>query len=363
MTDPTHPASFRDPSGFLYRKGSQLYRQVNRIYQPQYDALMSSGLYPYLTDKGWLIPHRESQTAPRIPTTAYKIIQPDPIRFVSYPYEWCFGQLKDAALLTLKIAKSAVRYGLTLKDASAYNIQFHDGKPILIDTLSFDDYIEGEPWIAYRQFCQHFLAPLALMAHADVRMNQLLRIWIDGIPLDLASRLLPLRTRFSPGLLLHLHVHAGMQKKTSSDGKNNSRKRVSRSAFQGLIESLLSTIRNLHWKPAGTEWAEYYEGNNYTEHKTGADLGPGREHRRLQPDRRRKRQPGRLLRQRLRRGGKKLPRRQSPEGNPAAAADSRFNESFLRHRLGKPRAGEFSRTRPGRRGSGARDRPPSGDRQ
>ncbi len=126
---------------------------------------------------------------------------PELVSFISYPYEWSFSQLKDAALLTLKIQKRAIQHGLSLKDASAYNIQFQHGRPLLIDTLSFEIYPEGQPWVAYRQFCQHFLAPLALMAHVDVRLGQLLRLHIDGIPLDLASRLLPARTRFSIPLL------------------------------------------------------------------------------------------------------------------------------------------------------------------
>jgi hypothetical protein len=266
MSEGGLPSSFRDPSGFLFRRDGALFRQVNRIYQPQYEALMSSGLYKFLTDKGWLIPHSESDAAPLLPASAYKVIRPDPVRCVSYPYEWCFSQLKDAALRTLSIAGAALRHGMLLKDASAYNIQFHGGKPVLIDTLSFDRYVEGEPWAAYRQFCQHFLAPLALMAHTDVRLNQLMRVYIDGVPLTLAARLLPWRTRLSPGLMLHLHVHAGMQtKQASSVPDGTTRKGMSRSALTGLLESLRGTVLNLHWKATGTEWAEYYEDNNYTE--------------------------------------------------------------------------------------------------
>ena len=53
---------------------------------------------------------------------------------------------------------------MTLKDCSVYNIQFHQGRPIFIDTLSFEIYRDGDPWIGYRQFCEHFLAPLASRA-------------------------------------------------------------------------------------------------------------------------------------------------------------------------------------------------------
>ncbi|NIV11336.1 MAG: SAM-dependent methyltransferase, partial [Aliifodinibius sp.] len=127
----------------------------------------------------WMTPYGEVQIESDKPKLAYKIIQPQVLKFISYPYEWCFSQLKDAALLTLKIQKTALKFGMSLKDSSAYNIQFNlaTGKPILIDTLSFEIYQPGHPWVAYRQFCQHFLGPLALMAYSDIRLNQLSRIY------------------------------------------------------------------------------------------------------------------------------------------------------------------------------------------
>ena len=106
-----------------------------------------------------LIPHTETQLVGEVPALCYKVIQPEMVPFISYPYEWSFSQLKDAALLTLAIQKEAINAGMSLKDASAYNIQFYKGKPILIDSLSFEKYIEGRPWVAYRQFCQHFFSP------------------------------------------------------------------------------------------------------------------------------------------------------------------------------------------------------------
>ena len=208
-------ASFRDPSGFLFSREGVLYRQVNRKYEQEYLRLMESGLYEKLIKAGLLIPHVESDQLPAEPDFAYKIIQPERVPFISYPYEWSFGQLKDAALATLSIQRRALKQGLLLKDASAYNIQFVRGKATLIDTLSFELYREGQPWVAYRQFCQHFLAPLALMALRDIRLNQLMRVYIDGVPLDLASGLLPAGTRFNFGLLTHIHLHAGAQKRYS----------------------------------------------------------------------------------------------------------------------------------------------------
>lgn len=260
-------ASFRDPSGFLFSRNGVLYRQINRAYEKDYARLMDSGLYEKLVKAGLLIPHVESDQAPAESDSVFKVIQPERVPFISYPYEWSFSQLKDAALTTLAIHKRAIKAGMALKDASAYNIQFVRGKATLIDTLSFEIYKEGEPWVAYRQFCQHFLAPLALMAYCDVRLSQLLRVYIDGVPLDLASKLLPVKTKFNFGLLTHIHVHAGAQKRYS-DKAVETRKGttgVSQQAMIGLIESLEAAVKKLTWKPAGTEWGDYYENTNYTD--------------------------------------------------------------------------------------------------
>ncbi|NIS80480.1 MAG: SAM-dependent methyltransferase [Anaerolineales bacterium] len=261
------PASFRDPSGFLFSREGQLYRQINETYREQYQALMDSGLYASLVRDGLLLEHTEVDATPAEPAMAFKIIRPESLPFISYPYEWCFGQLKDAALTTLAIQKRALEFGMSLKDCSAYNIQFHRGRPVLIDTLSFELYIEGEPWVAYRQFCQHFLAPLALMALQDVRLNQLLRVNIDGVPLDLASNLLPGRTKLNLGLRVHIHAHAASQRRYADkivDKETVSRK-MSRTSFLGWIDSLERSVRGLEWEIAETEWGDYYDAtHNYT---------------------------------------------------------------------------------------------------
>lgn len=258
-------ASFRDPSGFLFWRNGTLYRQINRQYEGEYARLMESGLYDRLVKAGLLLTHVEVDEPAEQPDLAFKLIQPERVPFISYPYEWSFGQLKDAALATLSIQRRALKAGMSLKDASAYNIQFVRGKATLIDTLSFEVYKEGQPWVAYRQFCQHFLAPLALMALRDVRLNQLLRIYIDGVPLDLASQLLPARTRWNFGLLTHIHLHAGAQKRYAGAEVKSRRATMSRQAMTGLIDSLESTIRKLEWKPGGTEWGNYYDITNYSD--------------------------------------------------------------------------------------------------
>src|SRR5258706_1001297 len=258
-------ASFRDPSGFLFSSGGVLYLQVNRAYEQEYTRLMESGLYEKLVKAGLLIPDVEVEQTPAESETSFKIIQPERVPFISYPYEWSFGQLKSGALTTLSIQKRALKLGMSLKDASAYNIQFVRGKATLIDTLSFEIYKEGEPWVAYRQFCQHFLAPVALMALKDVRLSQLLRVYIDGVPLDLASELLPAKTRFNFGLLTHIHLHAGAQKKYSGEDVKSRSGSMSKQAMTGLIESLEATIQKLDWTPRGTEWGNYYDITNYSD--------------------------------------------------------------------------------------------------
>jgi hypothetical protein len=256
-------ASFRDPSGFVFRSNGTLFRRINKSYAQNYDLLLDSGLYAQLTANGALIKHAESDEPRFDDAEFYKTIQPHEIGFISYPYEWSFSQLKDAALLTLDIQLSALEHGMTLKDASAYNIQFEHGRPVFIDTLSFEKYSEGAPWVVYRQFCQHFLAPLALMAKSDVSLSQLSRVFIDGVPLELASRLLPASFWLKWGLVGHVHLHAKAQRTyADTQTRKSSGNTVSRNALIGLIESLRSAVADLEWKPRGTEWGRSLDGSN-----------------------------------------------------------------------------------------------------
>jgi len=259
--------SFRDPSGFLFTDGDQLFRQVNLSYKEDYDQLMESGLYDRLTKSRTMVSHEEVKNtiSPNL-ENAYKVIKPEVIDFISYPYEWCFSQLKEAALLTLAIAKRSLDYGMSLKDASAYNVQFQNGHAIFIDTLSVETFKEGKPWVAYRQFCQHFLAPLALMVYHDVRLNQLMRVNIDGIPLDMVSSLLPFKTRLNLGLLTHIHLHSKSQKRYADKPINSQMKnaQVSKQAIIGLLESLISTVKRLSVPDIKTEWTDYYSDTNYS---------------------------------------------------------------------------------------------------
>jgi ribosomal protein L11 methylase PrmA len=258
-------SSYRDPAGFVFRRDGVLLRQINQAYRPQYECLLKSGLYQAAVDAQSLVPHQEVDEDLAEPQVGWKVIRPRAVGFISYPYEWSFSQLKDAALLTLAIQKQAMQHGMSLKDASAYNIQFDRGRPIFIDTLSFEKYEEGKPWVAYRQVCQHFLAPLALMSTRDSRLNQLLLANLDGIPLDLASKLLPVRSKFRFSLLVHLHLHAKMFARHTDDAeKPLSSRKLGKTQLLGIIEDLESAIRRLTWKPASKEWVDYYQNVTYT---------------------------------------------------------------------------------------------------
>jgi ribosomal protein L11 methylase PrmA len=268
MTNSPIGGSFRDPCCFVFGgDDGQIYRQVNQQGREDFDHLMQSGLYDQLVKKQCLIPHRDVEIPAPKPKIAYRVIQPEQIPFISYPYEWCFQQLKDAALLTLKIQRTALRYKLSLKDASAYNIQFYQGKPIWIDTLSFETYHEGEPWTAYRQFCQHFLAPLALTAYSKIHLLHLLREHLDGLPLELTSALLPYSSRLNPSISMHIHLHARVKQKYSHqalDRQSVDRRKMSQTGMLGLIDSLEGCVEKLKWEPAESTWSDYYEDIHYS---------------------------------------------------------------------------------------------------
>lgn len=268
--------SFRDPFGHVFTKDGVVYRRVEPAGARSYDRLLASGLKDELVRRGWLVDHVEVEPE----AGAHRVLRPEQIPVLSWPYEWPFGALRAAALLTLEIATCALERGLVLRDASAYNVQFRGSQPVFIDTLSFGEYHEGEPWAGYGQFCRHFLAPLALMAFRDVRLSWLLRVGIDGVPLDLACKLLPWSALARPGILMNLRLHSHGGGRVPRDaqaqiamGRKARRARFPKSAFLGMLESLRSTVTSLSWTPSGTTWAAYYATSGYSDEALGAKEG------------------------------------------------------------------------------------------
>ena len=258
MESKRNTSSFRDPSGYVFIENNKVKRAINPIYFEQYRALTDSGFYRILFDIKYLIPHQEvSKTDSEI------TIEASTIPYINYPYEWSFLQYKHAALLTLKIQKLCLENNFTLKDASAFNITFHEGKPIFIDTLSFDFYKENNPWLAYKQFIMHFLGPLVLTKYFGQDYLKTLSQNLEGISLQKLSQMLPFKSYFSPTILTNIHLLAKYDKKYESDKKivNNN---LSKSSQIILLDGLYDFISNLSVNEK-TEWDHYYNQINYDE--------------------------------------------------------------------------------------------------
>jgi hypothetical protein len=251
-----HPSSYRDPSGFIFEKEGTLYRQVNISFKEQFDHFIQSGCYKHLTERGLLIAHEQLHQNLTGDANYYTTLKPEVVPFISYPYEWSFDMLKDAALLTLQLVRESLQFGIILKDATPYNIQWFRGRLIFIDTLSFEKY-EERPWIAYRQFCETFLGPLLLMHYSKQSLQQLFLAWPDGIPLSIIKSLLPKRSRFSIHTYLHIHLHSKIS------GKKQTAPATpvifSKEKLLRLILSLETLINSLKLPSQQGVWSDYYE--------------------------------------------------------------------------------------------------------
>lgn len=251
-----HPSSYRDPSGFIFEKEGILYRQVNTSFKENFDHFIESGCYNHLVEQGLVISHEPINENLTGDSNYYHTLRPEKIPFIFYPYEWSFDMLKDAALLTLRLIKESLHYGMLLKDATPFNIQWHKGKLVFIDTLSFEKYKEV-PWAGYRQFCENFLGPLLVMHYAKTPLSQLMLAWPDGIPIAIVKSLLPKRSRFSLHTYLHVHLHAKIaSKKQNSNGQV---KVFSKQKLLNLVASLELLIGKLSINDQQSAWSGYYE--------------------------------------------------------------------------------------------------------
>lgn len=245
-----------------------MYRFVHKSYQPHYDQLFNSGLYQKLADAGLIIQHTDVTASFDTDDNCYKILQPETISFWTYPYEWSFEQLRQAALLTLKLNLAALEHGMILKDASAYNIQFRGGKAILTDTLSFETYEESRPWQAFRQFCQHFLYPLLLHSRLHNFDPAILMHYTDGVPADVAASMLPRSGRFNFNLWLYLYLPAKLAAQQKPSQKQLS---VSKTRIVQNLQHLTSFIGKMQHKTGRSQWNNYYTetilSNAYLQHK------------------------------------------------------------------------------------------------
>jgi ribosomal protein L11 methylase PrmA len=253
-----HPASFRDPSGFVYQNNGVVYRFVSATYSENYELLFSSGLKGRLEQQGLLLPFTEIPENHTDRPDWYRTLLPEQIPFLNYAWEWSFEQLKDAALATLQICKTSLQHNMILKDATHLNLQYVKGKPVLIDHLSFEKYQEGTPWVAYRQFCECFLYPLLLSAYCHLEPHRLLTAWPGGIPADVTARLLPFTCRFRTSLVLHVFLPAKFSGHAAAD-KNGRQKSLPRKGLEQIWDNLESLIRSLAYTSGKIIWENYYQ--------------------------------------------------------------------------------------------------------
>ena len=255
-----HSSSFRDPSGYIFIDEGLVKRIINPIYFKQYSALTDSRFFDKLFKANLLIPHKELQSS-----ESEIIIQPEQIPFITYPYEWSFNQYKEAALLTLKLQKFALDNNFSLKDASAFNVTFHKGRAIFIDTLSFDFYTENSPWRAYKQFITHFLGPLLMAHYHGAHSLKLMSNYMDGIPVNMIASILPFKTKLNPFLYSNIHLLAKFEDKHNEDYKGETKRMsLSKNGQLNIIKSLYDFIKKLSLKEH-SEWGNYYNKINYSD--------------------------------------------------------------------------------------------------
>lgn len=265
------PGSFRDPSGKVYRRGNGIFRTVTTRAAADYEFVRDSGLFDRLSSKGLVLSTTEVSPDVLGPVAAASryLLQHPLIRFLSYPYEWSFPALKAAALLHLDVQLEALEAGISLSDATAYNVQFNGPRPVFIDHLSFRRYRDGEIWIGHRQFCEQFLNPLLLRAFLGVPHNAWFRGSQEGIPTAEMNRLLPLRRKLGWNVLSHVVLPTMLERSTrtaaaalATDKLGTSQ--LPRSSYRALLQRLRDWIVRLEPADTGkTVWHDYAGNHSY----------------------------------------------------------------------------------------------------
>lgn len=262
--------SYRDRNGAVFYRDGRVFRYLSEHALRNWEQLKTQAFFHELKQQGKVVD--TSLINPDLHRIALDgwagVLEHARIPFVSYPYEWPFGMLKDAALLHLELMEQALAADMILKDASAYNIQWDGARPVFIDIPSFEPLKKGEPWIGYRQFCELFLYPLMMMAYKGIDFRPWLRGRIDGIPAEEMQRLISTRDLVRPGVLLHVLAQNALQKRYASGG--NVRGALAQAGFaKELIErnvgKLAQLVRKLQPKRTKTAWYDYERTHSYDE--------------------------------------------------------------------------------------------------
>lgn len=269
-----NPGSFRDPAGYVFDDGEAIWRSINADALARFQSLWGCGVVQKLVDRGLIIqaefvsPDAEALEKLRGPRGELPVglLRHPRVPFFSYPYEWCFSQLKDAALAHLDLQIAALELDVSLVDATPYNMQPVDGRMCHVDILSLRPYSDGEMWAGYNQFCRLFLLPLLIEAWSGVPFQPLLRGSLDGIPLGDAARLLPASKRWlTLNGILHVSLHAQQER---AHARNRTREiktppKMPRTRYAAMLNELRNWVSGLRSSRTPSFWHDYAVANTY----------------------------------------------------------------------------------------------------
>jgi 2-polyprenyl-3-methyl-5-hydroxy-6-metoxy-1,4-benzoquinol methylase len=268
------PGSFRDRESRVFYESGVVFRGLSKQALREWEVLSSKGFFSKYVSEGKIIQTEEvdlrHETALSLSNGWAGVLKHTPVSFISYPYEWSFGMLKDAALLQLDLVLAAIDEDMILKDSSAFNIQWTGTCPVFIDIPSFTEVVPGEPWVGYKQFCEMFLYPLILKAYKDVPFHPWLRGNIDGIKVNYCRNLLSHRDLLRPGVFTHVYLQSIFQKKFSQT-KKDVKGAIASSGFKKElikvnVKRLKETTNRLIWKRSMSEWSNYMNSHSYADH-------------------------------------------------------------------------------------------------
>ena len=249
-----------------------MFRALSERALADWQRLANTRFYERLAQQGRLIGTRRVAHRDHLPELAPRwaaVLEHRRLPVVSYPYEWSFGMLKDAALLQLDLTLAALDEDMTLKDATPFNVQWIGSRPTFIDVGSFTEYEPGTPWSGYRQFCETFLYPLLLQAYRNVPFQPWLRGRLDGMRAEECRSFLSARDYLRPGVLTHVHLQARAQARYEDSDVDVAAELHAAGFGAGLIRNnvarLRRTVEGLRWTPAQSTWSDYQRTHTYAE--------------------------------------------------------------------------------------------------
>ena len=267
------PGSFRDPDSRVLVTDAGVYRLLSERGRDDWLKLRAASVFAQATAEGTLVATEavEREAVPGLDgLRCAAVLRHERVPFVSYPYEWTFGMLRDAALLQLDLLERSLEEGLILKDSSPYNVQWRGASPVFIDVGSFERLREGEPWVGYRQFCMLFLYPLMLQAYRGVAFQPWLRGSLEGIAPADAARLLRWRDRLRRGVLGHVVLHARLERRYAGVEGGQVRRELRSAGFatdlvRANVRRMRKLVAGLRWEPAASAWTRYGDDDGYAQ--------------------------------------------------------------------------------------------------